>query len=148
MNKDVAIIVSDKENNLYSKKLCGLYNLERNILILEKVGFKKIILDLSETEQIFYEKKVKKHLKKIKNCEITIKESIQNKKKILTIQSNLFLQAHYFDNEDRFFNKSNPTINENQFLIYNKQDLKKELFNNIQSCNWCFSFCLFMANSR
>ncbi len=125
MNKDFAVIESDKIGYDFSKKLCGLYNLERNILILAKVGFKEIILNLSDNESDFFETKVRKHLKKIKNCEIITDNKSSEKTKGLVLKSNLFLQAHHFDNEDDFFKNNQVVENQDQFLMYDKNDYKK-----------------------
>ena len=125
MNKDFAVIESDKIRYDFSKKLCGLYNLERNILILAKVGFKEIILNLSDNESDFFETKVRKHLKKIKNCEIITDNKSSEKTKGLVLKSNLFLQAHHFDNEDSYFKNNKAIENQEQFLMSNKVDYKK-----------------------
>ena len=51
MIPEIAIIRTENTNYNYNKKICGLYPLERNILILYNAGIKGIYLDLSDHEK-------------------------------------------------------------------------------------------------
>ena len=77
MIPDIALIKSENKYK-YNKRICGLYPLERNILLLLQIGIKKIYLDLSTEERSFYEKKIIKHLKQFKNM-IILKKNNQIK---------------------------------------------------------------------
>ena len=53
-------IINGTDIKLISRKICGLYTLERNIILLSRCGINKIYLNLTEEEMIFYRKKIKK----------------------------------------------------------------------------------------
>ena len=65
-----AVITSDVHLYPYDKKICGLYPLERIICVLASAGFSEIYLRLSDREYDFYRKKIKHHLRRIRDSRI------------------------------------------------------------------------------
>jgi phosphatidylglycerophosphate synthase len=120
MIPEIAIIKSEESGYNYGKKVCGLYPLERNIIILIKAGVKKIFLDLSEQEKVFYNLKIYKHIKNLhaSNIFFGIKAGI---KPYFLMQSNLFLQAYYLNDLTKYFKHKgrifSPVIRNDQFLL-------------------------------
>ncbi len=121
MMPEFAIIKSGKAGYEYRKKICGLYPLERNIIILIKAGVKKIFLDLSEREKNFYTLTIYKHLKKYLNTGIAFGGKAGTGKPYFLIQSNLFMQAHYLNDLSKYFKRRgvvfSPVIKKDQFLL-------------------------------
>ncbi len=121
MIPEIALIKSEKEGYNYSKKICGLYPLERNIILLLKAGVKKIFLDLSEEEKIFYNSKIIRHIKNFNNTKIILGAKTGIKTPYFLISSNLFLQAHYFNELSKYFIQKgrifSPVIKKDQFLL-------------------------------
>ncbi len=114
--------------NFISLKICGLYVLERNIMVLARSGIKKIYLDLSGAELDFFNTKIRKH---IKNAGV---ELIHGKKHsggadYFVIPSNVFMQQHYISQFDKWFRKSGktyvPETGEEFFVIEDKSDVAR-----------------------
>ncbi|MBN2403267.1 MAG: CDP-alcohol phosphatidyltransferase family protein [Spirochaetes bacterium] len=128
MIPEIALIKSEKEKYNCEKKICGLYPLERNIIILIKAGVKKIFLDLSDDEKIFYNSKIIRHIKNVYNAEIITDVKPLIDMPYLLMPSNLFLQAHYFDELPKYFRQRgklfSPIIRHDQFLL-----LKDDAYN-------------------
>ncbi|MBN2039964.1 MAG: CDP-alcohol phosphatidyltransferase family protein [Spirochaetes bacterium] len=126
MVPETVLIKSEKTYN-FKKKLCGLYPLERNIVLLFKAGVKKIYLDLSDDEKNFFEKKINKHLKKL-NSNISITDKKKSGSTDLSIPANIFMQVHHFSDFDKFFKKEKknyiPVLNDKQFLLETEPDFK------------------------
>ncbi|MDY6933023.1 MAG: CDP-alcohol phosphatidyltransferase family protein [Spirochaetota bacterium] len=131
MEYKTAIIKSVSSNNIYNKKICGLYPLERNIRILFSIGFDKIYLDLSVEENNFYTKKIERHLKGLKDIIVKEKRDTEFTPEYLIIPSTLFTQSSYFSNLKKFFIKKKniitPILNDDQFLLLNKIDYNKAI---------------------
>ena len=123
------VIISSKETYNYFDKITGLYILERNIMMLRKAGFKRIILHLSQGEKVFFEKHIKKRIKKFKVEVDPVNSKIVYPKSSLVICSNIFLQLHYFKDFDKYFNKEDnifvPVFSDNIFTITKKSDIKR-----------------------
>lgn len=104
MLPNVAVLQSPEKGNL-NIKICGLYILERNIILLYRAGITQIYLHLSEPEIEFYRNNIKKHLKHIS---FVVKEerlpSLKTTQAIL-LPANCFLQAHHLSQADNFFTK-------------------------------------------
>ncbi len=112
-----------------TKKICGVYILERLIYTLQKSGIIDIYIMLSEKEQIFYDHRILPHVKKRK---ITIKKCLKGdvpEKGSLYLPSNLFIQPHYFDHFNDYFTQKKglfePVLNDRQFIISTNDDIKK-----------------------
>jgi phosphatidylglycerophosphate synthase len=129
MIPEIAVIKTERSGYKYSKKVCGLYPLERNIIILNKAGFKKIYLDLSDDEKSFYNSKIIKHIKSIKNKKIISGAKAAISAPYLLMPSNLFLQSHYFNESSKYFNRKGkifiPIIKKDQFLLSSNSSFKK-----------------------
>ncbi|MCP4131525.1 MAG: CDP-alcohol phosphatidyltransferase family protein [bacterium] len=126
MSPEIAVIKTETNDYPYNKKLCGLYPLERNIMILARKGVKKIYLHLSEEETLFFQKKIKKHLKNINETELIEDASITELSgNYLSIPSNLFMQAHHIDEFENYFKASKPVINDKQFQLNTDADIKR-----------------------
>ena len=123
-----AIIINSEPYN-YSGKITGLYILERNIMILIKAGFERIILHTSQGEKIFFQKHIKKHIKNFKIEIEPIDSKIVYPKSSLIIPSNVFLQLHYFKDFDKYFKDKSgffyPILSDDIFTITKKSDIKK-----------------------
>jgi len=124
----IALIKTDKDGNKCDKKICGLYPLERNIIILSKAGVKKIFLDLNEKEKAFYSLKINKYIKKIKNISISFGSKISVREPYMSLSSNLFSQTHYFNKFFKYFKKKgnivSPIIKSDQFLLIDDRKFK------------------------
>ena len=128
MAPEIAVINTDGDYH-YSKKVCGLYPLERNILVLWSAGIKRIYLNLSEEEKKFYNQKVKKRLKRVTDTEIIEEWDNNNSVEYLQIPSNIFLQVHYFLHYNQYFKKKknivHPVFKKDQFLLLNNADFER-----------------------
>ena len=126
MKFDIAIIKSSTQNSNNFRKICGLYPLERNILILARYGVKKIYLDITNEELTFYNQTIKRHLKKLSNTEIIENSEKKPRSEYLEIHANLFTQFGYFNNFDEYFqkkgNKIVPVLNNDQFQLEKNSD--------------------------
>lgn len=126
MIPEVAVIKTEGPGYKYSKKICGLYPLERNILILSTAGVKKIYLDISEEERDFYDKKIKNNLKRLVDTEIYDVWSSLCSLNYLLIPSNLFTQVHYFSEFSDYFTESEnvitPILRDDHFLLLDDVD--------------------------
>lgn len=130
MNTDSAVIYSPVKAYTFDKKICGLYPLERNIRVLHKVGIKKILLNLSDREYTFYNKKVEKHIRSLRDIEIIQSKGKPKKSGFLSIPSNLFMQFHYFNKFETYFIKEKkgpfvPIISKSIFYLITDKDFKK-----------------------
>ncbi len=127
MNR-IAIITSDVQPYPYDKKICGLYPLERTIFILATAGFREIYLRLSDREYNFYRKKIKSHLGRIRNSRIIDMQG-ESTPGALVIPSNLFMQARYMHDFEKYFIEKEdaaiPAIRDDQFLLRNDSDFKR-----------------------
>lgn len=104
MLPDTAVLQSPQKGSL-DKKICGLYALERNIILLYRAGIKKIYLDLNESETAFYRNTIKKHLKRIA---LAVKEEplpSSNSMQAIFLSANCFLQAHHLSQADIHFTR-------------------------------------------
>ena len=123
-----AIIINSEPYN-YSDKITGLYILERNIMILIKAGFERIILHTSQGEKMFFEKHIKKHIKNFKVEVVSTDSKLKYPKSSLIIYSNIFLQLHYFKDFTKYFKKEanlfKPIFSDDIFTITKKADIKK-----------------------
>jgi phosphatidylglycerophosphate synthase len=121
MIPEIAIIKSEEAGYNYGEKVCGLYPLERNIIILIKAGVKKIFLDLSKQEKVFYDLKIYKHIKNLYASNIVFGVKTGINRPYFIIQSNLFLQAHYLNDLPKYFRQKGriflPVIKNDQFLL-------------------------------
>ncbi len=118
-----------KVKNLESirQKLCGLYILERNVILFSRAGIKKIYIQIPDDCINFYEKKISKYLKQIESDIIINPETVDNKK-ILQVQSNIFIQQHYIQDEKFFINQGefySTKDHDDLFLINTPDDVKK-----------------------
>lgn len=122
-----AVIRTEKDYDFH-RRLCGLYPLERNIILLSRSGINKIYLDLSEKEKEFFEAKVRKYIKKLKGIDIILQRNVKIPVPHVSIPSNLFTQAHYFNKPgDNFSTKKiiTPVYNENQFPLSDPSSYRK-----------------------
>ncbi len=123
-----AYIYSLREYN-FTKKVCGLYILERLIYTLQKAGITEIYIMLNNKEQKFYDRAVLPHIKKRK---ITVTQCVAGDVPdtgSLYVPSNLFTQPHYFEKFDDYFKQNKglfePVLDDRQFLINSEKDIKK-----------------------
>lgn len=127
MNR-TAIITSDVQSYPYNKKICGLYPLERTIFVLASAGVREIYLRLSDQEYDFYRKKIKCHLRRIRNSRI-IEMQGKSASGSLVIPSNLFMQVHYVRDFEKYFVEKGdvavPIVCDDQFLLRNDGDFKR-----------------------
>ncbi len=128
MLPETAILQSPTRGGL-DITICGLYVLERNIILLYRAGVKSIHLNLTHAEMEFYRKYIKKHLKKIS---LSVKEeSLSSLKGIATliISANCFVQAHYLSKPDHYFiqkkNAWKPKNTEEMFEIVSFADASR-----------------------
>lgn len=126
MTFDAALL---KVNNLESieQKLCGLYTLERNVILLSRSGIKKIYIQMPDDCRAFYDKKIAKYLKKI-GSDLIINPEKFDDTKVLQIQSNIFIQQHYMHDGNFFINQEkhySVKDHKDVFLINNPDDAKK-----------------------
>lgn len=124
------VVIESSKLDHISKKICGLYVLERNIIVLSRVGYNKIYLDLSQEEMDFFNRKIKKHVKKA-NTEIIIDKTNIPRKDVLIVPSDIFIQQHYFNDFDAYFKKSGsnfiPEYNEELFNLTCKNRINKAI---------------------
>lgn len=129
MIPEVAVIRSVESPFPFSRKICGLYPLERNILILSRAGVRKIYLDLSEEERSFYERRIKKFLKRVRESEIIegLREELTTE--YLLVPSNIFMQGHYIVSGHLYYRREGlslaPIFRDDQFLLREKGDFKR-----------------------
>ncbi len=129
MIPETAVIRSPKENLFYNRKVCGLYPLERLIIVLARGGVREIFLDLSPEELEFYRARISRTVSK----EAAISEGAPKKlaKAHLLLTSNLFIQAHHMSDKEfavRFKGKQravSPVSNEALFTLEREDDLRK-----------------------
>jgi phosphatidylglycerophosphate synthase len=110
-----------------NKKIGGLYLIERNIKLLSRVGVKKIYIDFSEPDLDLFNKKILRHIKKVK-AEIITDRSIPAQD-FLKVTPGLFLQQQYFNYPEKYFKQENgyyaPIISDELFEIKDERDIKK-----------------------
>ena len=129
MIPESALLKTVSTSNTYSKKICGLYPLERNILILGKSGIKKIYLNLSHEEHFFYKRRIEKRVKRLTETEII--DDIDGKPiaSYISLPSNIFMQLHYFQDFTTYFTEKGnifePVIREDQFLLIDNDNFNK-----------------------
>jgi phosphatidylglycerophosphate synthase len=130
MIPETALIYTEDISYNLNLRICGLYPLERNIRILTQAGIKKIYLDLTANEELFFTENIKKHLKNITSEIITGKNLIKSRH--LKISSNLYLQAHYFKELHNYFrkdrNKFLPIYSDTMFLMKTENDFNSAVF--------------------
>lgn len=102
MLPDIAIIQSPEKGTL-NVKICGLYALERNIILLYRAGVTQIFLDLNTSELDFYRNSIKKHLKNIAHAVKEGPHQLPKATQALVITANTFLQAHQLTQADTYF---------------------------------------------
>lgn len=112
-----------------TKKVCGLYILERLIYTLQKAGITHIYLMLNDWEQKFYDHNILPHIKKRKiNVQQCLPGTVPEKGS-LYVPSNLFVQPHYFENFNEYFKQNKglfePILTNKQFIISTNDDIKK-----------------------
>jgi phosphatidylglycerophosphate synthase len=117
----VALIRSEKAGYNYSEKICGLYPLERNIVLLIKAGVKKIFLDLSKDERAFYVTHVAMYVEKFRDVRIAFSSKAGIGSAYILIPSNIFSQAHYYNESSGYFKQKGkvvtPVIRDDHFLL-------------------------------
>ncbi len=129
MAPNLAVIISPPANPMCNKKICGLYPLERIIVTLSRNGVKEIYLDLSDSELAFYRRKIKPAI--IKKLEAAVHETLPEKtpEAYLEIQSNLFVQMHYFTDFNTYFTGTkysyHAAARNDVFAIETLDDIKK-----------------------
>ncbi len=131
MMPKIALVKTGKSGYDFTRKICGLYPVERNIKILANSGIKKIFLDLSEEENAFYKARIAKRLKKINNTEITYGAGSGIKSQYVSVPSNLFVQAYYYKEFSTYFKRRDnfyiPLIRDDQFLLFDNSHYKKAI---------------------
>ncbi len=121
-----AVIQSPSTPYPYRSKITGLYVLERNIMVLFKAGFKKIILALNDEERSFYESKISRHVP----ADLIELSSDREKstEDSLLLNSNQFLQLHYFNDFEQYFRRSGKSWvssnSTNSLHINTRNDIK------------------------
>ncbi len=125
MLPDAAVLQSPEKGSL-DIKLCGLYALERNIILLHRAGITQIYVDLTEPEIAFYRNNIKKHLGAISR---TVKEEplpSSKKTEAIYLSANCFFQAHHLLQADIFFTRKKnglyPIYDGNIFEITSPAD--------------------------
>jgi len=120
-------VLESSDINSISSKICGLYVLERNIIVLSRSGFEKVYLKLSEDEQSFYENKIKKHVRKA-DIEVITDPKAKPEKGSFFLPSNIFIQQHYFKDIDSYFTKKAgkfiPAENDDIFPMTDNMSIK------------------------
>ena len=105
-------------------KLFGQSLLERNIRILKQAGAGRIYLDLNDSDLIFYESKVKKHILQLPGSEVIIGKPDEDKH--LLISANHFLLFSAFSKFEENFILLNgiyqPVKKQSQYIIENNTD--------------------------
>jgi phosphatidylglycerophosphate synthase len=126
MRPEVAVIRSMDASSLYSRKICGLFPLERNILILWRAGVRKIYLDLSEEEHEFYNRRVRKHLRRIDAAGVIQDLKEKPVTEYLLVPSNIFMQVPYIANLNVYYRREGeafvPIFRDDHFLLNNEND--------------------------
>ncbi len=123
----IALLESSGIDNI-KRKICGLYVLERNIIVLSRSGFDRVILKLSEEELDFYERKIKKHIK-ISGFEVEADLKATVKSGYYLLPADIFIQQHYFNDTDKYFDKKSgrfiPKTTDEIFKLENADSIKK-----------------------
>lgn len=118
--------VSDYPMN---RSICGLYPLERLILVLYNSGFRTFHIDLSSIEETFFNLKIRKRVSLLDNIEIRINATVPGKEDVLDIPANLFFREKTIDTESKNFTRKknviSPVLNNSQFLIKTPEDIEK-----------------------
>jgi len=127
-----SVIIKSKKYTVYNKKICGLYPLERNIRLCWQLGAKQIYLNLFPEELQLYNEKIKPATSKLDGLFIStdlIEETDDTDSLFdqhLEIESNVFMQMHYFANEDKYFKKTGkkiiPIVKSDQFQLFSEYD--------------------------
>ncbi|MFH0975621.1 MAG: CDP-alcohol phosphatidyltransferase family protein [Spirochaetota bacterium] len=129
MIPNVALIRSEKAGYNYSERICGLYPLERNIILLIKAGVKKIFLDLSKEERSFYQANVSRYVEKFQDTKIAFSSKAGIGSQYFLIPSNIFSQAHYYNESSGYFKQKGkvftPVMGDDQFLLSENSQYKK-----------------------
>jgi phosphatidylglycerophosphate synthase len=128
MSPSVAIIRSSGYS-VFSKKIGGIFPLERIIRLLWQFGIREIVLDLDKKERIFYDSVIFHRISSLKNIKITAASTSTLKKDYILFESTHFFQYHkllWFDKE--FVKKGKswiPRNNTDSFVMKNSADIKK-----------------------
>jgi phosphatidylglycerophosphate synthase len=129
MHQPAAVITTVSLPGDLNKKICGLYPIERNIMILFKAGIENIYLNITGTEKEFFLKKIHKHLKKLKNINIIEGDYTKKIAQFIEIPSNLFMQLHYIEDIHKYFKKKGksyqPVLSNEQFILVDDEDFKR-----------------------
>ncbi|MCX7679638.1 MAG: CDP-alcohol phosphatidyltransferase family protein [Spirochaetes bacterium] len=91
-------------------KICGLYVLERNIILMYRAGVRQIFLNLNDEDVSFYRSHIKKHLRKIA---LSIKETLPPSVKLFNsfvISANCLLQEHHLVQVDQYFTRDKNAL--------------------------------------
>jgi phosphatidylglycerophosphate synthase len=129
---ETAVIISGKSNAKLNKTIYGLSPLERNLCVLKGAGIKRIILKLADEEKKLYNKKIKSRIKRLRGIEIIEDNESKYGSGYLMIQSNLFMQTHYFSRFNEYFKKDKdkfiPVLKDDLFLLADKSDFQKAAY--------------------
>jgi len=119
------VIISGPIGESANKKIAGLYLIERNIKLLCRVGIKKIYIDFSAEDLELFNRKILKHIKKVK-AEIIVGAICERP---LKLTPEIFLQQQYFNYPEKYFKEENgsytPIISDELFELKDKSDIKK-----------------------
>jgi phosphatidylglycerophosphate synthase len=102
-----ALIESPPESRP-APRVCGLFPLERAIILLERAGVKRIHLRLDGKESRFYRDTLSRHMKTA--ARITENTSPPPGAGAIVIPSNIFFQAHHLAGADRYFETRGKTM--------------------------------------
>lgn len=121
------VVVYSSKEQVFDKKICGLYPLERILYVLDRSGVESVSLNLNRDELSHFEKKIRPYISRIKNLRINITEKPASG--AVKIQSSLFTQKKYFDSFTKYFKKKGadyiPVLNSDQFELKTKSDFER-----------------------
>jgi phosphatidylglycerophosphate synthase len=104
MNPSVALIRSS-DNTVFSRKIGGIFPLERIIRLLWQFGIRAVILDLDDKEKAFYDSVISHRVASLKDIEITSAKKELMKKEHMLFESTRFFQYHRFLSFEKGFVK-------------------------------------------
>jgi len=122
-------IVRSSGYPVFSKKIGGIFPLERVIRLLWQFGIRKIILDLDKKEKAFYDSVISHRIASLKDIEITTETKASLHKEHILFESTRFFHYHkLFWFKEGFVKKGKawlPKDDSESFVMKNDFDVKK-----------------------
>ncbi|MBP7584531.1 MAG: CDP-alcohol phosphatidyltransferase family protein, partial [Spirochaetes bacterium] len=120
-------LIESPEGTRAELRVCGLYLLERAIILLSRAGVKHIHLKLSDAESRFYRDRVARHVRV--DAAVTENTAPPRGEAAIVLPSDFFFQAHHLANHAEHFTKKKaaflPAVTGEMFPVKSAADARR-----------------------